>query len=135
MKNVFGPFVLAGLVQVGALPALAQTDVLPTIAYDNFAVISYVTTAGSECDGAQVDDKTLRREMTNFMEVLQKAGIDPVAAVKHLETEAGAEQLQLREASLRARHGVDAEGYPALCAAIAAESASNEEFRKLVQFK
>lgn len=115
--------------------SLAQNQLLPEYAYDMVAEISMATTAANSCDGAVVNDRNLQSAMTDMMVRLVADGLDPVASVQHLQTEAGQEQVALREIALRNRHGVAPAGEKALCEAIRKEVKINSSLKKIVKFR
>ena len=128
-----------GLIAAGVIgmpmAALAQVEELPAYAYDAFTQVGFATTASTECPGADMNNASVKKAMAKVMGQLVADGIDPVAAVKHLETDAGLAQINAREIAFRARHGVGETGYEALCAAIKAETKENKAFRKLVRLR
>lgn len=117
------------------LASYAQVTELPEYAYDSVARISMITTAQAECDGARVNEARLQRAMTDLVGRLAGDGLDPVASVRFMDTEAGQAEIAKREVALRERHGVAPEGYPALCDAIRAESKVNKDLARIVKFR
>ncbi|MBV1868291.1 MAG: hypothetical protein KUG69_10360 [Marinosulfonomonas sp.] len=113
--------------------AHAEITELPAYAYDSVAQVSMVTTAQTECDGAKVNERRLRRTMSKFLEQLSVDGVDPVAAMQFMDTEVGKAELTSREVELRTRHGVAPEGIEGLCAAIKAELAVNKDLARIVK--
>jgi len=127
----------AGLaVSLIGLPFAAHAEIteLPEYAYDSVARISMVTTAQAECEGAKVNDRRLQRAMTDFVGRLAGDGFDPVASVQFMDTEVGLAEVAKREVALRERHSVAPEGFPALCAAIRAETKTNKDLARIVKF-
>ena len=118
-----------------ASPAAAQDVVLSDEAWAGLMRVTYATTAAAKCDGAKSNAKRMERAMLELLGSVAAAGQDPVAAVQYIETEAGMAEVTLREAALRAKHGQDAEGDKALCAAIQAEAKADRELGRLVSFK
>lgn len=111
---------------------IAQVTELPGDAIDGLVRVTLAATAKEKCPGAVLDEAKFQLAMLNIMTELAGDGIDPVAAVKFLETENGKAIFASREAELRARHGVDSEGDDALCAAIAAEIGSDPDLSEMV---
>lgn len=123
------PFVLLPIAAIG------QSGELPAYAYDMVADITMATTAAETCGGVDIDDWNLQNTMVEMMGRLVADGLDPVASVQQLVTDAGQAQIALRETALRTRHGVAAEGAQALCDAIRAEVAINRVLAKMVKLR
>jgi len=127
--------VIATLALAAPLGASAQVTELPVYAYDSLAEMTLATTAGQTCAGAKVNDRRLQKSMVDLMGKLAAEGLDPVASVQHLETEAGLAQMAARVAAVRARHGVAPEGEDALCDAIRAEVKVNKSLAKILKLR
>jgi len=112
-----------------------QPAELPAYAYDQVAEISMATTAAGSCDGARLNDRKLQKAMVDLMAQLAADGLDPVASVQQFETAKSQEQIQQREAALRQRHGVAAQGEQALCDAIRAEVKTNKSLAKILKLR
>jgi hypothetical protein len=131
----FGAHILLAASLGFGVPAGAQDVTLSEEAWAGLLQVTYATTAAAKCDGATSNAKRMERAMLQTVGAIAASGQDPVAAIQFLETEAGKEQLAEREALLRARHGVPADGDAGLCEAIKAEAASDPALGKLVRFK
>ena len=116
-----------------AFPAAAMD--LSDTALDGLMRVTLANTAKQQCVGASVNDKRMQDEMVAVLGGIAKEGINPVEAVQFLETEEGQKAMSDREAAFRARHGVDATGYPALCAAIKLELETDEALARIVTLK
>lgn len=122
------------LARVG-LPALAQADTLPDFAYDMLSEVTFATTAEAQCDGVKTRPAKLQQYILDMYTKLAAQGVSATDAVKHFETETTTAQIATRDANLRVRHGVAAEGAEAFCAAIRAEAKVNRPFAKLLRIR
>lgn len=115
------PLLLLPLLILSPLPVQSQEIQLSETAISGILRVTLANTAKQECDGAVIDDRRLQDEMVSVLGGMAADGLDPVAAVQFLETEDGMKIMAGAESAFRAKHGVDPEGYPALCEAIARE--------------
>ena len=113
----------------------AQDVVFPEEAMDALMRVTMAQTADQKCDGMSVRTIRLQTAMVAMLSAVKELGADPVAAVHYLETEEAAARIAERSALLREKHGVDAEGDDALCAAIRAEAEEDEELARLMRIR
>ncbi len=128
--------IAAALLSV-AVPArgAAQVAELPAYAYDMVAEVSMATTADLKCRGMGARTKKLEERIVALYRRLAADGISVQDAVAHLQGVEARAQIATREAALRARHGVEAQGDAALCAAIRAEAEENEALAELLRIR
>ena len=120
---------IAGLVAPMILlmvpPAFAGDVQVPDYAYDMLTQIGLANTADLQCDGLRLRAKKMNAAMTDLVMKLAADGHDPTAVVQEMSTVAGLAEVAARQAALRQKHGVAADGYQALCIVIRAEMAEN----------
>ncbi len=133
--NGFRTGLAAVAVALAMSPALSQDLTLPDYAYDMMAEISIATTADGKCDGISQRPKKVQARMLEMLSRLVKDGYDATAAATHFRTPEALAQIARREAALRARHGVAAEGDAALCEAIRAEAGENKDIARMVRLR
>lgn len=127
---------LALIASVGfAAPGLGQVEELPAFAYDMVTEVTMATTADAKCDGITTRPKKLQNYIIEMYGQLAKVNISAPDAAKHFESERATAEIAGRDAALRAKHGVAAEGTEALCAAIRAEAHENKPFATLMRIK
>ena len=115
--------------------AFAAEETLPAFAYDMVSEVTFATTANSKCDGVEMRPARLQKYILAMYAQLAKAGVSAEAAAKHFETETAQAQIAARDAALRAKHGIQADGIPGLCAAVRAEAKVNRPFAKLLRIR
>ncbi len=113
----------------------AQDLVLPDYAYDMVAEVTMATTADAKCAGITARPKKVQARMVEMFTRLAGDGVEATAAAAHFQSEAALAEVARREAALREKHGVAAEGDEALCQAIRAEAAENKTVAKMMRIR
>ena len=117
---------------LGAGAVRAEEAIVPPWAYDMVAVVTMANTANAKCAGVSMKKKKMEQYLLKMYRKLAQEGVAPQDAAAELQGPLAARELAAREKALRARHGVDAAGDAALCAAIIAEAAENRDLAAML---
>lgn len=118
-----------------ASAGLADVKKLSAQAVAGLFRVTLANTAKEQCRGARVNDKRMQNEMVTVLTGLAREGVNPVEAVKFLETKSGKALMARQETAFRAKHGVAAKGIEPLCRAIAAELKTDRALARIVKLK
>ena len=130
-----GAALCAFLFAASAPAAYAQELELPAYAYDLVTEISYAMTAEKKCDGITTRPKKLQDYIISLYGQLGDAGISPLDAARHIESEFAKDQIATRAAAFRAKYDAAPDNDADFCRAVRGEATQNDALAALIRIR